>query len=115
VFALDLLGMAFAWLVLISFEMTRVSAPVVRIIASDAKRLELRFELEEDLILAAPKDISQHLTTAVINRMPKPSLISFLAHVRPELVHFRFLGRPNDNRHLIWIQQSQQTVVYTAE
>jgi len=57
--AFDLLYLAFAWLMLIRIEMTRISAPVVRVIASDAKWLEQPFELEEDLILLMSKNIGQ--------------------------------------------------------
>jgi hypothetical protein len=70
--ALDVLRVAFASLVLVRIEMTRVSTPIVCVIARDAKRLKQRFELEEYLILAASKDIRQDFATAVINRVPQP-------------------------------------------
>ena len=72
VLTLNLLGVAFTRLMLICFDMTRVSTPVVRVIACHPKGLEQRFELEEYFIFAASKHISQHLTTAVINRVPSP-------------------------------------------
>jgi hypothetical protein len=79
--ALDLLRMALTRLVLIGIDMTGIRTPIVRVIAHDAKRLQQRFELQKDVILATSKDIRQDLATAVINSMPKPPLIFFAHHV----------------------------------
>ena len=68
--ALNLLCVSFAHLVLIGIDMTHVLAPIVRIIARDAKGLRQRFELQEDLLLTTTKHIRQDFATAVINRMP---------------------------------------------
>src|SRR4030095_11165066 len=92
VFTLDLLRVALARLVFIRIEMTRVRAPIVRIIPRDAKRFQQRLELEKYLIFAAPQDVRQHVTTAVINRVPEPPRLSFLPHIGPHLIDFRFLN-----------------------
>ena len=63
VLTLDLLGVAFTWLMLICFDMTRVSTPVVRVIACNPKGLEQRFELEEYFIFAVSKHIGPALAT----------------------------------------------------
>ena len=54
-FALNLLRVPFPWLMLISVQMTRVGTPVIRVVAGEPKRLQQRFELQKDLILATPK------------------------------------------------------------
>ena len=55
ILALDLLRVAFAGGVLLRVEVTRVGAPTIRVIVRQAKGLEQRLELEEDLIFAAAK------------------------------------------------------------
>jgi len=55
VLPLYFLRVAFARLVLIRLEMTRVGAPVVRIIPRDAKRFQQGFELENTSSLRRPK------------------------------------------------------------
>jgi hypothetical protein len=102
VLPLDLLRVALTRLVLIRIEMTRVGAPIVRIIPRDAKRFQQGLELEKHLILAAPQDVRQHSTTAMIYRVPEPSRRSFRAHKRPHLVHFGLLRQSYDDGHLIW-------------
>ncbi len=79
-FPLDLLRVALARLVLIRLYMSRVSAPIVRIILRDSKGLQQRFELQKHFILATPKHVGQDLATAVINRMPQPSRFFFPPH-----------------------------------
>jgi hypothetical protein len=106
VLALDLLRVAFARLMLIRSEMTPVSTPIGWVIARDATRLQQRFELEEYLILAASKDLRQHLSTALLNGRPQPPWLVFLAHVGPKFIDFRCLSEPNHHRPLIWVQQS---------
>ena len=65
-FALDLLRVPLARLVLVGIEMPGVRAPIIGVIARDAKRLEQRFELQKHLILPPPKDIRQHLAGLVM-------------------------------------------------
>jgi hypothetical protein len=84
VFALDLLRVVLARLVLIRIEMTRVSVPIICLIPRDAKRFQQGFELQKHLIFAAPENVRQHLTIAVINGVPPPARLFFLAHKRPE-------------------------------
>jgi hypothetical protein len=114
-FPLDLLRIAFARLVCIRLEMTQVGAPVVRIVSPDTKRLQQLLALQEDLVPATAKDICQDLAAAVIDRVPEPSLLFFLADKRPHFIHFCFLNAPNDYFHLIRIQQREEAVIHTAE
>jgi hypothetical protein len=46
-----------------------------------AKGFQERFEFEEDFILAASKDIRQHRSRTVINGMPEPTWVAFVADV----------------------------------
>ena len=106
---------ALGWLVCISIEMTRVSAPRVRVISRDPERLQERFQLQKDLILSSPQDVHQHLAIAMINSMPEPPLRFFPLDKRPHFIDFRFLSTSNDHLYLIWVQQGEQTVIHTAE
>ena len=65
-FALDLLRVALARIVLVGIEMPGVRAPIIGVIAGDPKRLEERFELQKHLILPSATDICQHLARVVI-------------------------------------------------
>jgi hypothetical protein len=76
-FPFNFLRIVLARLVLIRIDMSHVRTPVIGIEARDSKWLQQCFELQKHLILATPKDISQHLATPVINRMPQPPLVFF--------------------------------------
>ena len=54
---LDFLHVPLARIMLVGVEMTRVRAPIISVIAHDAKGLEQRFELQKHLILPPTKDI----------------------------------------------------------
>jgi len=60
-FALDLLRVPLARLVLVGIEMPCICASIVGVIARDTKRLEQRFALQKHLILPPATDIRQHL------------------------------------------------------
>jgi hypothetical protein len=72
-FPLALLRVAFARLVLICLDMSRVRAPRVRIICRNPKGLSQGFELQKHFVLATSKHVGQDLATAVIDRMPQPA------------------------------------------
>jgi hypothetical protein len=59
--ALDLLCVAFAWLMLSRIEMTGVGTLIVRIIMLDPKRLQQFFQLQKHLILTTSKDNAKTL------------------------------------------------------
>jgi hypothetical protein len=80
-FALDLLCVPLARLVLVGIEMPGVRAPSIGVIATDAKRLAQPFELQKYLILPPATDIRQDFARLVINRMPQPALLVRLPHL----------------------------------
>lgn len=80
-FALDFLRVAFAGGVLFRVKMTRVRPSRIGIIVREAKGFQEHFEFEEDLICAAPKDIRQNRSRTVINGMPEPTGVGFVADV----------------------------------
>jgi hypothetical protein len=53
------------------------------------------------LILTAPKNVGQHLTTTVINRMPKPSRLFLALDERPHFIDFCLICEPNNHFDLI--------------
>jgi hypothetical protein len=77
--------------------------------------LEQCFALQKDLVFAAPKDLRQDGTCVIIDRVPEPSWLVFLADKPPHFIHFCFRNVPHDPCHLIRVQQREQTVMDTAE
>jgi hypothetical protein len=65
-FPFNFLRIVLARLVLIRIDMSHVRTPVIGLEARDSKWLQQCFELQKHLILATPKDISQHLATPMI-------------------------------------------------
>jgi hypothetical protein len=53
--ALDFLGIPFARTMHVGFEMAFVRPPMIRIEASEPEGLQQRFELQKDVVFAAPK------------------------------------------------------------
>ena len=115
VLPLNVLRVALAWLVRIRLEMTRVRAPIVCIIPRDAKRFQQGFAFQKHLIFAAPKDVRQDVTTAVINRVSEPPRLTFLAHVGPHLVDFRFLSLLDHHVHVVRMQPVEEQLVHCGE
>ena len=74
-----MLRVALARLVFICIEMTRVGALIVRIILQNAKWFQQAFEFHKHLIFATPQDVRQDVTAMVINRVPEPARLAFLA------------------------------------
>src|SRR2546427_2500602 len=99
----------------IRIERTRVRAPIVRRIPRDAKRFQQSLELEKHLIFAAPQDVRQYLTTAVIYRVPEPPRLAFLAHVGLHLIDFCFLRSLDHHVHLVRMQRVEQRSVHRGE
>ena len=48
--------------------------------------LEQRFELQKDLVFAAPKDGGQDLAGVVLDGMPEPARVAFVPDKRPDTV-----------------------------
>jgi hypothetical protein len=61
--------------------------------AGESKRLQERFELEKNVVFAAAKDIRQDCSSGVIDGMPQPALVAFLADKTPHLIHLGFPAR----------------------
>jgi hypothetical protein len=111
-FALDLLRVSLARTVLVRIEVTSVRAPVIGVIARDAKRLEQPFELQKYLILPPAKDIGQDLTRMVIDGMPEPPLVLLLPYKGPHLIDFRFLSPLNHYVHIIRMHRVKEWLVH---
>src|SRR5215468_5123580 len=101
--ALDFLRVALTRQVLFRREMTSICAPGISIIAPDPKRLQQGFQPQKHLVFAAAKDIRQDGSGAMINGMPEPSLLFFLAHKTPHFVHLGFASTLNVHSNGIWI------------
>src|ERR671918_3204655 len=91
--------------------MSLVGAPIISIKAGDAKGLKKPFEFQKDLVFVLSQHIGKHLPTAVINRMPQPALIFFLAYKAPHFIHLRLVYSDDLYSHLLYSQGLQQSVV----
>jgi len=85
-----------------------IRTPMIGIKAGEAKGLQERFELQKDLIFAAPKDIRQNRARVMINRMPQPAWVPFVADKTPHFIHFGFASLLNVHKHLVWLHGVQQ-------
>jgi len=114
-FALDLLRVLLAHVVLGLVKVTRVGAPIIGVIARDAKGREQHLQLQKHRVLAPPKDIRQHLSRMVIDRMPQPALRVLLPHVGPHLIDFRFVSPPDNHVHIVRRQRVEERLVHRGE
>src|SRR5215217_6176981 len=73
VLAFDLLGVSFARAMHVRVQMSCVRAPMIGIKTGEPEGLQQCFELQKDLVFAAPKDIRQDGTRVMIDRMPQPA------------------------------------------
>jgi len=86
VFAFDLLRVLFTHGVLLRSNVSLVSPPPIRVKPRDPKRLWQCLQLQKDGILASPKDVGQHVSTVMIDRVPSPVWLRFLPHVTPHFI-----------------------------
>src|SRR5712691_2924797 len=107
--ALDLLGIPFTRAVHLGVQMSCVRAPMIRIEAGEAEGLQQRFELQKDLICAAPKNIRQDCAGMMINGMPQPALVAFFADKTPHLIHLGFPSSLNGDSHVLRVYGAKQS------
>jgi hypothetical protein len=88
VFARDCLHGLFSHLLLLGVEIPLVGTSSIGIEARETKRLQQSLPLQKAPILAVSTDISQHLSTGMIHRVPQPPLVRFLADITPHLIEF---------------------------
>jgi hypothetical protein len=88
---------------------------MIGIKAREPKGLQQRFEPQKNLVLAAPKNIRQDGTRVVIDRMPEPAWIPFVADKRPHLIDFRFARLLNVHDNLFRVQRAQQEAVASSK
>ena len=88
---------------------------MIGIKARQTKRFQQRFEPQENFVLTTPKNIRQDGTRMVIDRMPQPAWILFVANKRPHLINFRFAGLLNVHNNLFGVQCAQQRCVHRCQ
>jgi len=81
--AFNLLRIAFSRHMGFRSQMPRLCPPMIGGVAGQSARLEQRFQLEKNVILAAAKDIGQYSSCLMIDRLPQPALIALLADKAP--------------------------------
>src|SRR3954453_5813092 len=77
-FTLQLLGKAFADLMLGWVQMAAVGAPAIREEPPDAEGLQQRFQLQERLVLPPPEDVGEDSPGSMVQGLPQPAWL--LAH-----------------------------------
>jgi hypothetical protein len=82
--ALDLLGIPFTRAVHLRGQMPSVRTSMIGIKAGETKGFQQRFEPQENLVLTTPKHIRQDGTSVVIDGMPEPAWIPFVADKREQ-------------------------------
>jgi hypothetical protein len=100
---LDFLGVALAWMMRFRSEMTCVCAPMLSRIAPDPTWRQQGFQPQKHLGFAAAKARRQDGSGAMIHGRPEPSLLLFLAHKTPHVVHLGFASTLHVHSHGIWI------------
>ena len=89
---------------------------MIGIKTGEPEGLQQRFELQKDLIFAAPKDIRQDGARVMIDRMPQPAWVAFVADKRPHLIHLGFLPSTLDgHRNVVWVQGAQERGVHRLQ
>jgi hypothetical protein len=90
--------------------------PMIRRKTREPEGLQQRFELQKDFVFATPKNIRQDSTRVMIDRMPQPAGIAFVADKRPHLVHLGVLPRTLDgHRHIVWVAGAQERGVHRLQ
>ena len=112
---LDLLGVPFPRAVHVRVQMPGVRTPMIGIKARQTKGFQQRFEPQKNLVLTTPKNIRQDNTRVVIDRMPQPTWIPFVADKRPHLIDFRFARLLNVHDNLFRVQRAQQRGVHRRQ
>jgi len=87
----------------VGFQMPSVGAPMISVVPGQSEGFEKRFELQEDLVFAAAKDIRQDRSGTVINRMPQPPRLLLLPDQTPHFVHLGFARALNMHGYVIWV------------
>ena len=92
--------------------MPGLAPPMIGIKARQTKGLQQRFEPQKHLVLPTPKHIGQDGARVVIDGMPEPAWMPFVADKRPHLIDFRFAGLLNVHDNLVRGQRAQQRRVH---
>ena len=106
--ALDFLCIPFAWTMRFGVQMTLIRPPMIRIKTGEPEGLKQRFQLQKHLVFAAAKDIRQDRSSAMINGMPEPSWLLFLAHKTPHFVHLGFASALNVHSNVVGLDDTQE-------
>ena len=86
VFALDLLRVLLAHLMLLGREMSLVGPPAVGVKLRDTKRRQQLLELQEDVVLAPSEYLRQDRARVMINGVPQPARVRFAAYITPHFI-----------------------------
>lgn len=110
-FALNLLRVPLARLVLSCIQMTGVGTIIIRVISRDSKRLQKRFQLQKDVVLTTPKDVSQHFPRQVIDGMPQPTRFGLAADKTSHFIDFCIVDAIENDVQPTRVHQPQEGLV----
>ena len=89
-FTLYFLRIPFPNFVSLFGKMTGIGPPIIGVVLRDAEGFQKRFQTNESPIFTRIQHVSQHLSRVVINRVPEPSLLRFVADIAPHFIGLRF-------------------------
>ena len=104
VLSLNLLGVLLSNHLLPGRQMAFVGSPVIGIKPGYAKWLQQLLQLQKHNIFPVAEDISEDVSCRVVNRMPKPALISLVSYIAPHLVKLCAFNPLNLNNNAIRFQ-----------
>jgi hypothetical protein len=115
VFARDFLRVLRANVRLLWGDVPRVRAPPIGGKAGNTTRLQQRWQLQKDRLLASPQNVGQHGPTVMIDRMLPPPRLRFLPHVTPHCIELggqsatlrQLVGATALDLHVRWGQMLQ--------
>ena len=68
-------------------------------------------QFQENRVFPVAERIDENFPCGVVNRMPKPALVPFVADIAPHLVQFRILNPLNVNDNAVRVQGLQELAV----
>ena len=107
----DFLGISFSNNLLFRWQMAFISAPIIRIESRDPEWLQESPQFQKYGIFAITEHISEDFSSAMVDRVPEPALMLFVADITPHFIEFSIINTLNFNRNIARLQTSQNLSV----
>jgi len=107
----DFLGISFSNNLLFRWQMAFIGAPIICIESRDPEWLQESPQFQKYGILAITEHISEDFSSAMVDRVPEPALMLFVADITPHFIEFSIINTLNFNRNIARLQTSQNLSV----